>query len=75
MNSPDVIRVLNDLLRVLCRSLPAYLAEADKLKIEVEPLSGELPESLLDDAEVHAYLNDVIPASKDPAPATGRQSD
>jgi hypothetical protein len=28
MNSPHIIAVLNELLRVVCRSLPAYLADA-----------------------------------------------
>jgi hypothetical protein len=61
MESPRTIRVLNELLQVLCRSLPAYLADAKPWgQSEDQPLRSALDRLVADQQRYARRLSEAI---------------
>jgi hypothetical protein len=72
MNSSEIIPVLNELLRILCRSLPAYLADAKPwVQSEDQRLRAAL-DHLVADQQRYARLVTEAIAAEGGRPDPGR---
>jgi hypothetical protein len=63
MKAPEVVLVLNELLRLLCRSLPAYLADAKPwAQSEDQQLRAALDHLVADQQRYARLVSDAIAA-------------